>query len=694
MKIRSLALENFRQFYGRQSLSFSDDTERNVTIVYAANGAGKTTLLNAFTWGLYERFTPDFENPEELVNDRAWAEAAEGADVEARATVVFDHENRVYTLDRVSSYRKAANGKRQLIRDAEISLRVIDEDGRDSSAQNPRDSLSQMLPERLHQFFFFNGERIENLVKPAAYAEIEAAIKTVLGLEIIERSVRHLKDAKKKLELELRLAGSPEDERLHDELEQARKNVETKEASLSSARDNRAALQTDLEAVDDKMRTLEEARALQEKRDQVESDLETNRQSIGNQRKQLAATINSTGYLAFTETLASRCLEALKDRRSKGEIPTPIKRQFVEDLLERGECICGTSLSEGEKAWAHVAEWRERAGSHEVEEAWNQLSAQAGFFLDTRTDLYRELRDKDEQLVRLRAAQRGLQEQASEIHRQLGQKDSEEIKSLEGRRDTLRRKIDDLNINIGGIGNDLEQLAKLEREKEKDLESAKAASEKAKLAQRRVKTASEAREIFARILAMRTDDVRQELDSRIKSIYTRISFKPYVPVLTEQFRLELRKSGAPDSELVAKSTGENQVLSLAFVGAVAELARDRYEELESQPPTGANVLSFKGGIYPIVIDSAFGTLDENYREHVAERLPNLAPQVAAFVSKAQGLGIVADRLAPKVGRRYVITFHTTKKDATEETVTLAGQELPYVVRSTDGHDWAVLTEVE
>jgi DNA sulfur modification protein DndD len=188
--------------------------------------------------------------------------------------------------------------------------------------------------------------------------------------------------------------------------------------------------------------------------------------------------------------------------------------------------------------------------------------------------------------------------------------------------------------------------------------------------------------------------VRQELDSRIKNIYSRISFKPYVPVLTDQFRLELRKSAAPDSELVAKSTGENQVLSLAFVGALAELARDRYEEISSQPPSGANVLSFKGGIYPIVIDSAFGNLDENYRAPVAERLPNLAPQIAAFVSKAQDLGVVADRLAPKVGRRYVIIFNTTKKDATEETIALAGQDLPYVARSTDGHDWAVLTEVE
>jgi hypothetical protein len=67
----------------------------------------------------------------------------------------------------------------------------------------------------------------------------------------------------------------------------------------------------------------------------------------------------------------------------------------------------------------------------------------------------------------------------------------------------MRRQIDDLNIKIGGIQHDLEQLTKTEREKEKELESAKAASEKAELAQRRVKTASQTREIFAKILALR-----------------------------------------------------------------------------------------------------------------------------------------------------------------------------------------------
>ena len=45
---------------------------------------------------------------------------------------------------------------------------------------------------------------------PSAYAEIEDAIKTVLGLEVVERAAEHLDGARKVLERDLRGIGSPE----------------------------------------------------------------------------------------------------------------------------------------------------------------------------------------------------------------------------------------------------------------------------------------------------------------------------------------------------------------------------------------------------------------------------------------------------------------------------------------------------
>lgn len=63
MILEKLVLDNFRQFYGRQEIVFSQSDDKNVTIIHAENGFGKTTLLNAFLWVLYGKrsLTNDFE---------------------------------------------------------------------------------------------------------------------------------------------------------------------------------------------------------------------------------------------------------------------------------------------------------------------------------------------------------------------------------------------------------------------------------------------------------------------------------------------------------------------------------------------------------------------------------------------------------------------------------------------------------
>ena len=46
MLLKSMSLTNFRQSNGTQSISFSVDPEKNVTVIMGENGSGKTTLLS------------------------------------------------------------------------------------------------------------------------------------------------------------------------------------------------------------------------------------------------------------------------------------------------------------------------------------------------------------------------------------------------------------------------------------------------------------------------------------------------------------------------------------------------------------------------------------------------------------------------------------------------------------------------
>ncbi len=83
----------------------------------------------------------------------------------------------------------------------------------------------------------------------------------------------------------------------------------------------------------------------------------------------------------------------------------------------------------------------------------------------------------------------------------------------------------------------------------------------------------------------------------------------------------------------------------------------------------------RGGIFPIVIDAAFGNLDESYRLEVARALPRLASQLITLLSKAQAEG-AAGELAGYLERKYIIVSHVAKADRDEDLV-VDGRAYPY-----------------
>src|SRR6202034_118093 len=134
------------------------------------------------------------------------------------------------------------------------------------------------------------------------------------------------------------------------------------------------------------------------------------------------------------------------------------------------------------------------------------------------------------------------------------------------------------NRQIGAVKQKRKQCQDEASQAQDELESAKLQSEKAEKARRRLAVARETEEICASLLAVRTQETRAELDERLKKVFGKMCFRPYVPALTDDFRLTLSTSLGGDIIPVAKSTGESQILALSFVGVMAELAGKRYQE--------------------------------------------------------------------------------------------------------------------
>jgi len=684
---KSLHLKNFRQYSGEQTLTFSSSKDRNVTVVYGANGAGKTALLNAFTWVLYGTHTPAFEHPDDLINHGAWAGAKPGEEVEARVTLTFEDGDQTYTVERVSSARKDGDGKRIPLRDGDMSLHFIDESGRDHVRENPERAVRQILPERLHSFFFFDGERIEKLASEDAFSEIEDAIKTILGLEIIERSIRHLDDAGQELGGEAAEVGSDEDRRLNEDLRQTRVKLEELRGERDQISNENRARRSEIDRIYAELAGRKEAQELQMRREALEAELRQAEEEITKSKRSIAGEISRRGHLAFIEGLANAVGTKVDERRTRGEIPSEIKLQLIQDLLSEGQCICGRELSEGSDPYSCVEDWKSRAGDGQAEDAWIEVGAQARFVYGDRDRLYEYLHETAGELERYRARKRSISEQLDEIKVNLGSIDSEEIRKLEQHRERLGEELHRATMRLGGIENEHKALESQRTDIERELEKAEAKSEKAKLAKRRVAVAREARTLLQETYDGVTAEVRANLDGRIAGIFAGTSYKGYEARLTEGFQLRLTKSVDGTATDVPRSSGESQILSLSFVGAIADYARER-----SENHAGGDVLeNFSGGIYPIVMDSPFGKLDTSYQRRIADVIPKLAPQVIVMVSKSQGLGAVQEVLSPRVGKQILIQ-HSTPDPAKAETIELPTGTHPFVLYD-GGTEWARIEDI-
>jgi len=687
MRLNRLTISNFRQFYGTEwRLTFPRHADRNVTIIFGANGAGKTTVLNAFTWCLYGETTPAFTGPDHLVNDRALLDCAPETPVSATVNVEFEHNGETYSVSRVRSEKIAASDQEiAVVEDGRLEVSVVRDNGSTWIPNNPQDSIEQVLPRRLHAFFFFDGERMEYLTRMEGGQEIERAVKNVLGLELLERSTKHLRG---KVETvfneELRKYGSDQVRELSTRYEEVKNRREQLESDRIEAGKNKKALEEELEDIRIRLRGLEETKELQEAIDECDEEVSLLEQNIRRIDADLRERINRSGYTVFLDDIVQACEAALEESREKGELPAPLKVQFVDDLLEKGTCICGASLQPGTTAYMAVEQWRGRAGLPDVENAAASLSAQLRNYRESAERFVSDSRTLHRDRAEFKNQKLGVEEKISEYKAQLGDrgKENEEIKELN---EAARKRQEELQLQHrkeGEIETKIQHAEEELRELEALLKKAEEKDKRAQLAQRRLEVAREASNFFDGLYNVRSHQVRKEIDNRVREVYTSIAYTGNWPELTEDYQLVVRKS-APGSKEgaimdVQKGTGENQLLSLAFIGGIAAYARDRYNDDEEE----ASSFGFSGGLFPLVIDSPFGVLDENYQAPLAEGLPNLANQVVLLVSSKQGLGTVIKMLEQRIDRTFVLARSTPKKDS-KQVIAVHGQEVPYLQHSDE-----------
>ncbi|MFI8810438.1 MULTISPECIES: AAA family ATPase [unclassified Streptomyces] len=682
MKLLKLTLNNFRAFYGHQTLDLSVEEGKPAVLIFGNNGAGKTTLLNAFAWTLYGKFSDDVEQQHRVIHDQKWTETPIGSPVSASVELKFEHAGVVFSALREVTAVK--DSEEQTATPPSLALTEV-KNGESRPVPNGQDRIEKILPEGLRRFFFFNGERMEKMFTgEESNDEVKQAIKTLMDLEPMERAIsEHLPAAARRLGREI---GKGSDTRLQqlqaqqESLEQqqldARKRALTVSKEISS-------YEREVNEMERALRSHAESKPLQNARKKLEWKIgEANSQLVARQARK-REVLSKGGFLAFTSGVDEKVIGLADSMRERRELPAGIQRDFIDGLIEDGACMCGTPVPHGSLAYAELDKRRYNAGLQDVEARWMFVSGQMKHLSEARQTLLDDLRLAAVEIQTCQDDIKRLEEEKSEIDRQLQGVNIQDVQRLEQKRKEYDEK------RIDGISEHRrleEKAAEFDSEIEKvkrQFRSATAEDEASRKVQRQVNLVNEVLETFKEALELKTEEVREQLDAKVKEVFSRIFIKSYEPELTDSFELLLKSKVG----IAIRSTGENQVLGLSFVGAVSEIAK----QIHQRKAKGGDDILGDGGIYPVVMDAPFGSLDLTYQKEISQALPKLTSQIVTLISNSQARGEVLENLQGAATRMYVLRSVTPNIGAEQETIEINSRAVPYVSHGEFEH--TVLEEV-
>lgn len=655
MIINSVVVENFRSFYGEQTINFSTDENKNTTIIYAMNGVGKTNFLNAILWCLYGEFTAGFTAHDEVLN---W-EAERRGRKSYHVTIYFEEDGYEYKVMR--SGGNTSNFK---------VFRI--EDGNSVEIRNdPSLFINSIIPKDMAGYFISDGEGSDLAVDSNGFISVRRSIRDILGFNIAEKTIQDLVKLKsevrneiKKFDKDKELADLEDNIQVLDErISEYQKNLASNKSALEEYEINKRQIDSQLGSSSSSA-----VKQLQINRQRLSRELEEAKRILKSHENKKIILIREYSWATFAQKLTKEAIDFIDESELKGTIPAPYNIQLVKDILERTECICGACINPGTEAYANINKLLASAADPIL---LNRLQKARSRLTSVKT-LYPQAKGRlDENFISCQRARDRIQILEEEIKKcsdSIEDMDDEVINNLEKNRRTLEVKITETNRTIARVENSIEVSAKTKSTLSAEANRIEGLSPRAKILKNKLLLIEKVEERILYELESAEVSIYQTLKDKIDLFLDKYLTQDYKVSMTTDFRIGLEeRNGKP----VPVSGGEGAILSFIFISSLISIAR----EIKS---TENNILT-PGAIAPLILDAPFSKLDPSYAPNVAKELPALVDQLIIFMYEDEGKNI-SDTINKegKLGRVYYLIQEVAAEQGDREVVKYIINEQPVV----------------
>ncbi|MEL6928447.1 MAG: AAA family ATPase [Cyanobacteria bacterium J06600_6] len=687
MKLNYLQLCNFRQFYGKTPQLRFASGDRNTTVIYGNNGAGKTSILNAFTWVLYEKFTAAFASPELLINQKAIAESEPERAVECWVELQFERDRQLYQLKR-KCYATKDDQQQISYGQANLFMLVGGDDGRwYPPTESPEDIINRILPASLHQYFFFDGERIDGFFRRDHNSHIAEDTKELLGVKVLDRGIEHLKKAKRSLQEELEALGDSQTKQLLRQQMDFEQKIDKIDGLIIKITREVEQLEQHKANLSQQLLEISGADEIQKLKLKLTKQQKSIKQNLVRQKQELKKLLSKSSYLIFLPGTSDRLIELLAKLRSQKQLSNGLKQEFVQQLLDRQRCLCGETLTPDTQAYEQVKSWLKKAELREIEESAIRLETQASTIRSQSTDFWQQLDRSQAEIKQQHLELNHLEAEIERTARQLKSYPNRNSQQLQQNIETIEAQLKKLILEQGESQQQQSNFQKELESLKQTIAKHQLTETKQQLAQQRIAITEEA---VSRLIEVRTrleEKFRLALEQKVQEIFGFISFTPYIPQLSRDYQLSLIEKTSGVAMPVAASTGENQILSLSFIGGIIDRVK-QWSEVNTNTLVG-----YDSSAFPIVMDSPFGSLDQIYRRQVAKAIPRLANQLIILVTKTQWQGEVEQETKSAIGKKYVLTYYSPKQNCKPDYLKLESQDYHLVKPSLSNFEYTEIVPI-
>ena len=482
MLIKSITLENFRQYKQHQTIEFSTDKEKNVTVIIGENGIGKTTFLQSFLWCLYGE--TDFSDKTYL-NRTIKEEMFNGEERIVFVELCIIHNSTEYYIKRRIKYKKTSTQEIKEVTNSEFEISKKNNSGQLETIpiSDSLRTVQEILPKDLSTYFFFDNERLGKMSveinKRDVSETFSKAVKNLLGLTAMEKTLEHLNGENNNssvIALYRKEYTSTTNNKLSDtqnELSERTSERENKKKELESIEKT---INTLVETLKDCEKQLQDNLTSQQllisKTDYLEQIKEKDKDIKYTQKEFLKILQHSLfNFLSFE--LINQAGESLKNHDVKDAGIPDIRDTTIKYLInERKACLCGACIEENNEVYNRLIELLKHVPPQSLDKSIYDFITNCQSQIINTENYIDDLLDKFNRIKDITGSIDNLNDKIKEIEQNLDVlTDIDEIRTNQKRiqsdkeealleKENLKRQIEDLDKRIDTLNQNIDLLSK------------------------------------------------------------------------------------------------------------------------------------------------------------------------------------------------------------------------------------------